>query len=378
MKILLLVRSIGCGGAERQLVLLATRLARRHEVAIVTFYDDRGFFESQSDDSSMKVISLGKRTRWDVLRTAIRFAKVINELEPEAIYAFMNTASILSLLGRFTRVKPRIVWGIRSSNMDLMRYGLAARALRRIECALSRFADLAISNSEAGKIQAIEDGYKAKIEVVPNGIDTNGFVFDGSAGRALRKQWRIPDDATVIGIVARHDPMKGYETFLDAAAAYLSHNPNAYFLLVGDGDETYTEQLRRRAVSLNLGERAVWIGSTADVTASYSAMNVFTSSSIYGEGFSNSIGEAMSCGLTCVVTDIGDSKRIVGPTGIVVPANSPHDLVHGWTRAVERLNGDPNRHRAASRERIAACFSDENMVAMTEAALADAISKSSS
>jgi glycosyltransferase involved in cell wall biosynthesis len=378
MRIVLLVRSMGRGGAERQLMLLATRLARRHDVSILTFYDDLSLFERRPDNSSMKVLSLGKRSRWDVVRTANSFVRVINELKPDTIYAFMNTASILSLLGRFTSVKPRIVWGIRSSNMDLMRYGFLPRVLRRVECTLSRFADLAISNSEAGKLQAIEDGYKAKIEVVPNGIDTNAFVFNENAGRALRKQWHIPEAAPVIGMVARHDPMKGYETFLDAAAAYLSHNPDAYFLLVGDGDKTYTEQLKRRAMSLNLGDRAVWIGSTADVAASYSAMNVFTSSSIYGEGFSNSIGEAMSCGLTCVVTDVGDSKRIVGPTGIVVPANSAHDLAQGWASALAHLNGDSNRLRAAPRERIAAFFSDENMVALTEAALAGAISKSSS
>lgn len=376
MRIVLLVRSIGCGGAERQLMLLAMRLARHHQVSILTFYDDNGFFETTTQDSSVRVISLGKRTRWDIARTVARFARKIDDLKPDVVYAFMNTASIVSLFARFTRAKPRIVWGIRSSNMDLVRYGFLLRALRRIECALSGFADLAISNSEAGRLQAIEDGYRAKITVVPNGIDTKAFVFSDAAGRKLRQQWGIPEAVPLIGMVARHDPMKGYETFLDAAALYLSLNPDAYFLLVGDGDSAYTERLKLKAKSLQLGKRVVWAGRTSDVVACYSAMDLFTSSSIYGEGFSNSIGEAMACELSCVVTDVGDSRRIVGTTGIVVPPNSAQELADGWAKAFDRSNGDSTRHRAVCRERINTYFSDDNMVRLTEAALIEATSGS--
>jgi glycosyltransferase involved in cell wall biosynthesis len=376
MKIVLLVRSIGCGGAERQLMLLAKRLARRHEVSILTFYDANDFFQPIVQDESVRVISLGKRTRWDIFRTLTGFLKAIGGLKPDVVYAFMNTASILSLFARFTKPKPRIVWGIRSSNMDLARYGLLPRLLRRVECTLSGLADLAISNSEAGRVQAVEDGYRAEIRVVPNGIDTNAFVFDEKTGQGVRQHLGIPEDATLIGMVARHDPMKGYEIFLEAAALYLSVHPDAYFLLVGDGESSYTESLKRKATSLQLTDRVIWAGRMSDVAACYSAMDVFTSSSLYGEGFSNSIGEAMSCGLTCVVTDVGDSSRIVGSTGIVVPANSPQDLAQGWLKSRELLDGGSKRFRPLCRDRIIAHFSDENMVTLTEASLIQTVNGS--
>jgi glycosyltransferase involved in cell wall biosynthesis len=373
VRVVLLVRSMGCGGAERQLRLLAARLARHHEVTILTFYEASGVFERPGEESSVRVISLGKRTRWDVFRPVARFVRTIEALKPDAVYAFMNTASMLALFARLTKARPRIVWGIRSSNMDLSRYGLVPRVLRRVECALSGLADLAISNSEAGKLEAIRDGYRTEITVVPNGIDTGSFVFDEAAGRRLRQRLGIPENRPLIGMVARHDPMKGYEVFLEAAALFHSRHPETYFLLVGDGNAAYTESLKQRAKSLQLGGKVVWAGRMEDVGASYSAMDVFTSSSIYGEGFSNSIGEAMSCGLLCVVTDVGDSKLIVGTTGIVVAANSPQDLAQGWETAIQRIKGAPSRHRALSRERIITRFSDNNMVTLTEAALANVV-----
>jgi glycosyltransferase involved in cell wall biosynthesis len=62
--------------------------------------------------------------------------------------------------------------------------------------------------------------------------------------------------------------------------------------------------------------------------AVYTALDILVSSSSYGEGFPNVVGEAMACGTPCVVTDVGDSAMIVGNLGRVVPAGDSESLAH--------------------------------------------------
>src|SRR4029079_13179023 len=72
------------------------------------------------------------------------------------------------------------------------------------------------------------------------------------------------------------------------------------------------------------------------------------------ESFSNAIAEAMACGIPCVVTDVGDSARIVGTSGLVVPASNPGALAAAWESA---LDGPAHLPRTECVERIAELYS---------------------
>jgi glycosyltransferase involved in cell wall biosynthesis len=320
------------------------------------------------DGAAVEIVSLGKRGRWDVIPFLWRFRRAMLRLRPDVVYAFMSSAALVSLLVRLIGVPARLVWGIRSSNMDLPKYGRLPRLLRLLECRLSRYADLAVANSEAGRGQALADGFSCAIEVIPNGIDTDKFSYDPDARQRMRASWGVDEHALLIGMVARHDPMKGYEIFLKAAAIFLEEFPDARFVSVGRHEPGYSETLLDLAERLGLKGHLIWTGASNDVAACYSALDIFTSTSIYGEGFSNAIGEAMSCGLPCVVTDVGDSRYIVGDVGLTVPSGIPLALAEAWSpMAASEQARQACRERA--RRRVESLFSTAGMMASTEAVL---------
>jgi glycosyltransferase involved in cell wall biosynthesis len=101
----------------------------------------------------------------------------------------------------------------------------------------------------------------------------------------------------------------------------------------------------------------------------YSALDVAVSSSHFGEGFSNAIGEAMACGVPCVVTDVGDSALVVGETGIVVPPGQVRALASGIEQVLEAITTNRETMARACRHRIVAHFGSQQMVKRVEAIL---------
>jgi glycosyltransferase involved in cell wall biosynthesis len=81
----------------------------------------------------------------------------------------------------------------------------------------------------------------------------------------------------------------------------------------------------------------------------------------YTEGLPNAVVEAMACGLPCVVTDVGDSARVVGDTGLVVPPRDPVALADAL-RGLLTESGDARRDRGRrARERVENEFTIERM-----------------
>ena len=104
------------------------------------------------------------------------------------------------------------------------------------------------------------------------------------------------------------------------------------------------------------------LGERRDIPRLMASLDIGTSSSSYGEGFSNSIGEAMSCEVPCVVTDVGDSAAIVGDTGAIIPPRDSQALREGW-RHMLHLGGEGRRALGrAARERIERHYSIEAIV----------------
>lgn len=204
--------------------------------------------------------------------------------------------------------------------------------------------------------------------VIPNGIDAERFHPDRKAGRRVRAEWGVGDDEFLIGIVGRFHPMKDHPNFLKAAALLARKRDDVRFVCVGDGPESYKSQLDKLVERLGLAQKLIWAGARSDMLAVYNALDIATSSSAYGEGFSNVVGEAMACGVPCVVTDVGDSAWIVGEAGRVVPPGDPEALASAWAEILALPKPEIEALSQMARHSIVTEFTCERLIERTEAA----------
>jgi glycosyltransferase involved in cell wall biosynthesis len=364
LKILFLVRQLNCGGAERQLIVESNELAKRgHEIVIVEYYVG-GDLAKDVDTQHVRVVSVDKRSRWDLVSFYQKILRLVRQEEPDVLHGWMITPNLVATMVRALERRTSLFWSVRSSNLDMI-FDRVERTASWAECQLSRFADCIIVNSFAGLEHAASRGFpREKMVYIPNGIDTTGFCPNAEEGKQLRAEWGLREDERLIGLVARLDPIKNHPLFLKAAARLAAKRPDVRYVCLGDGPPAYLRQLQMIAAGLGIEDKLIRFETRTDMRRVYNALDVFCSCS-FSEGFPNVIGEAMACARHCVVTDVGDSRLVIGDTGSVVPTNDVEAFVAGLERALaagHMLNWP-------ARQRILENFTVTHLGDRTEAAL---------
>lgn len=375
MKLLLSIPSLAAGGAERQFAALASGLAARgHEVLAVAL----GRAGAQADSlagslGGARLVELGKTSRLDNARVALALAGLLRRETPQVHYAFLPTCCVLGALLQPFFPATRLVLGVRAA--DARGAGLAGRLLLGLEARLSGRAALVVANSRAGRALCLERGFPAQRSVVvENGVDTARWRPERALGAALRQEWSEalgqggPPTGPFIGLAARLDPLKDHATFLQAAALLARTRPDAAFVCIGGGPEGYARQLRGQARALGLEGRLVWAGERQDMERVYNALDLLCLSSL-SEGLPNVLCEAMSCGVPCVSTAVGDAARVLGGVGLAVPPGDPQALAAGLEALLRRMAVEGPGLSQACRERVLERFSLARLLADTEALL---------
>jgi glycosyltransferase involved in cell wall biosynthesis len=367
IRVVFLIRSLDPGGAERQLTTLVRAMDKdRFEVTVITFYSG-GRFEKELTEGNIRLISLHKRGRWDVIRFLWRLYGEVKRLSPNILHSYLVEPNLVAVALKPLFRSMKVVWGIRASNVEFEDSDRFARSSFFLQRYLSPFADLIITNSEAGRAYHLAHGFPAlKSIVIHGGVDTERFQPNRESGKPIRTAWGLNDDTVLIGLVGRLDPMKDHPTFLKAAALLAREDSALRFVCVGTGPESYRTKLRLLTDEYKIADRVIWAGAREDMPAVYNALDITCSSSC-GEGLPNAISEAMACGVPCVVTNVGDSALLVGNTGIVVSPADPEALADGLSKCVDMVGAGaaPNPRR-----RISENFDLATLVKRTEAALA--------
>ncbi len=201
-----------------------------------------------------------------------------------------------------------------------------------------------------------------KFCTIYSGMELDWFLKAQVDPQAIRREFGIPDDAPVVGKIARLFPLKGHDQLMDAAPEIVRRHPNVRFLLIGDG--ILYDHLRERARAAGILENFVFAGliDRERIPEMLSAMDVVVHTSLR-EGLARVLPQALAMGKPCVSFDIDGAPEVVIPekTGYLV---NPHDSA-GLADAISILINDPElraRMGEAGRRHVDPAFRAETMV----------------
>jgi glycosyltransferase involved in cell wall biosynthesis len=368
MKIVFISTSLTTGGAELMLLKLLQHLNRSRFNPVVVSLQSKGEVGPRIEALGIPVIALGMNPG---IPNPLRLLALVNHLrkiKPVVTQTWMYHADLLGGLAARLVGCRRVVWGLRNSNLNVQLSRRSTLLVVKACAAVSTWLPLRILSCSIRAAEVhVAVGYRAgKIQVIPNGFDLGRFVPNDEARQSVRAELGVAAETPLVGLMARYDAQKNHVGFIEAAALIHQEMPEVHFVLAGGSVNAKNIVLSDAIRSLGLSTRMHLLGQRDDMPRLMAALDVLASSS-YGEAFPNVLGEAMACGVPCVVTDVGDSAEIVGDTGRVVQSGDMKNLAD---RIVKLLSLAPEDKLALSqkaRKRVEMHYEISNVAKRYEA-----------
>lgn len=305
MRLLLLIKGLGLGGAEQHVLQLATAMRDRgHAVRVAYLLPHKGELSAALTAAGIETVCWGHgdgpwwrsawRSAWQDLRT----------FRPDTVHAHLPVTGMLARL-----FKPLL--GYRLVYTEHITYPLLHPLTRLAHRASWWLDDAAVSCS-----QGVADSLPRASVVVDNGIAAS---LPAPAPLTMRAALGIPADARVLLCVANFRPQKNHPLLLRAfdRARQTRQMKDWHLVLVGQ-DASERPACEALAASLDSRTRIHFAGKRTEAAAWMGEADAFVLSSDE-EGLPLALLEAMRAGLPAVVTAVGGMPQVVTPeTGIVV------------------------------------------------------------
>ncbi|GAB4130540.1 MAG: glycosyltransferase [Rhodothalassiaceae bacterium] len=341
MKILNIITGLSRGGAEAMLYKLlagSDPSSMRHSVISLS---DPGVYGERITALGIPVHCLNMQPDRLDARSLIRLRRLVRELDPDLIQGWMYHGMLASRMAAGGRP---VIAAIRHSLYDIADEKPLTRLIIRACAAMSGSFDRITYNSHVSRAQHEARGFVGtRAVVIPNGFDTDRLRPDPERRHQMRMELGIGPHQCAVFQLARLHPMKDHAGLLAAIARI--DDPNLVFLFAGTG-----VQAGNPPFDGALDPRIRLLGERDDVPDLLQAADLLVNPS-WSEAFPNVLGEAMACGVPCIASDVGDSARIVGDTGKIIPPRDRDALAAAITSmaalddATRRALGVPARTR---------------------------------
>ena len=363
MRVLRLITRLNIGGPSIQAIALSERLAARgfttklvHGTLGPGEGDMRYLLPASVDVDCVPRLRREIAPASDI-NALVRVLDVIREFRPQIIHTHMAKAGGIGRLAArlynrqaASNARVKVVHTYHGHVLDGYFSPAATSVFLGIERHLARTTDRIVAISPAIRDELLHEqriGRPDQYLVVPLGFDlTKLAAIDDAARRSARASLDIAPAAHVVSTVGRLTAIKQHRLFLETARLVAAADPDAIFLIAGDGELRADLEQTVRAVGLS--GRVRFLGWRRDLDVIYGATDVFLLTS-RNEGTPVALIESLAAGVPGVSTDVGgvrDVFRASTASGEALGLVAPYDDAPGLARAVETLLADPSRRRA--------------------------------
>ena len=326
MKILIIIDSLEVGGAEVFLEDLTEQLIQRHEIEIVTL-SSIGVIGNRMIRSGIKVTNFHFNSSILPFRQFLLLYQHIHQTKPDIVHTWMYFSNFLGGIAAFLARVKNILWSIHNFNISKGFLKKRTIFILKISAYLAYLIPKKIifCSEESLKAHHKIRYPKNKLEFIPNAIDVRKFIFSYQDRTHVRSELKISQESMCIGMIGRYDPVKNQAGFIEAASLILNQKPDTYFFIAGRGVDTNNKTLINLITSRGLENNFFLLGERGDVNKLLCAMDIFVLPS-FGEAFPISLCEAMSCGIPCVASNVGDVKFILGNERLLIKPGDVREL----------------------------------------------------
>ena len=372
MVIVHVIINLETGGAEMMLKRLVeahqgNRQFQHHVISLQSL----GTVGPQLLALGIPVETLGMNSPLDVPRVLFQLIRGLRRLRADVVHAWMYHANLLGGLAARIEGRGRVVWGIRATTFDATTgVSRSTTWLRRWSGLVSRIlSDVIVYVAHAARHAHEALCYSsAKGMVIPNGYVIPKVIPVATA----RLRLGISDDVLLVGSVGRFNEGKDPMAFVEAAARVSKASSQARFVMVGRGLTRENGVLMGWIAERGLEHLFFLLGERKDIVECMSAMDIFCLHSAI-EAFPNVVAEAMSAGVPCVVTDVGDAALLLGDAGLVVPSRDPVAMAGAINQLIEAGPEQRSALGQRGRQRIMDHFSIEAVVQQYEGLYRDLV-----
>ena len=344
--ILLMVRELGIGGTERQLVETARFLQRDRYIPHVGCFRPEGLRRSDLDLAGIPILHLPVYSfkSPNVLTAAWQLIRYIRQHRIQIVHSFDAPLNVFAVPVARLAGTPAVISSQRGDR-DLTGQGM--KNLLRIT---DHLVDAVVVNCQWMKRYLVQEEHVPdhKIRLCYNAVELERY----------RRRYGPPSDGLSVGTVCALRPEKGVDTLIRAFAAV--RRAGVRLVIVGSGPEE--GKLRSLCAELGVEEACQFEPATTDVTEWLSRIDIFVLPS-RSEALSNALMEAMACGCCPVASRVGGNPELIehGENGLLFQVDDSSELA---AHLLQLLTDEPRRKRmaAAAFTKMSAEFSSENFI----------------
>lgn len=345
IRVLHIITRMIVGGAQENTLLSVIGLDAlpEYEVTLMSGIDKgrEGELLSEAREKTRLIVVPEMGRSINPFSDLVAFGKIyrlIREGRYHIVHTHSSKAGVLGRVAAWLAGTPIIVHTLHSLVFHDYQPWFINKSWRGIKKMCAPITDFFISVSQIIVDKAVAAGVDKpeKFRTIYSGMELDWFLNADFDGNKVRREFGIPEDAPVVGKIARLFPLKGHDQLMDAAPEIVKRVPNVRFFLVGDG--ILLEHLQKRAREYGILENFVFAGliPRERIPEMISAMDAVVHTSLR-EGLARVLPQALAMGKPCVSFDIDGAPEVIinDKTGYLVEAYDEKGLAEGIAKLLK-------------------------------------------